>query len=415
MDPYLREIAGIVVAALGGAAIGLERQWSGHAEGPQARFAGIRTFTLLGGFAGMAGWLWQAGATPLAAVLAGGGAALVVAAYVAGSRREVDGTTEVAALVALGAGILAGAGRMAMASGIIAATALLLVEKSRLHAVVSRIDDTSLTAGIRFAVMAIVILPLLPTGPYGPLGGVRPRELWAIVLFFSGLSFAGYLAKRGLGPRYGYAVTGLLGGLVSSTSVTFTFAGVSRGDRGFGPALAAGVLAANTVLFIRVAIVLAVLNAALLPAMLPYVVAPFLVGVAATLVGLVRQDDSGEQVTVVRNPLQLGMALKMTLVFQVVLFVVYAATAAYGDLGVLVSGAVVGFADVDALLLSMAHAETTVATDVAARAIVIGILSNTVLKTLLAGFLGRGRFRQLTVAGLVVMGLALGLSVWLIP
>jgi len=415
MDPYLREIAGIVVAALGGAAIGVEREWSGHAEGPSARFAGVRTFTLLGGFAGMAGWLWQAGAMPLAVVLAGGAAALVVAAYVAGSRRDVDGTTEVAALVAIGAGVLAGGGRMALASGIVAATALLLVEKSRLHAAVARLDDASLTAGIRFAVMAIVILPLLPVGPYGPLGGVRPRELWAVVLFFSGLSFTGYIAKRALGPRFGYAVTGLMGGLVSSTSVTFTFAGVSRTTRGFGPALAAGVLAANTVLFVRVAIVLAVLNAALLPAILPYVVAPFLVGLIASLIGLARQSDSGEQVRVVRNPLQMGMALKMTLIFQVVLFAVYAANQTYGNLGVLVSGAVVGFADVDALLLSMAHAESSVATDVAARAVVIGILSNTVLKTLLAAFLGRARFRQLTVAGLVVMGVALGLSLWLIP
>jgi len=415
MDPYLLQIAGIVVAALGGAAIGLEREWSGHAEGPTARFAGIRTFTLLGGFAGMAGWLWQAGAMPLAVVLAAGAAALVVAAYVAGSRRDVDGTTEVAALVAIGAGILAGAGHMALASGIVAATALLLVEKSRLHAAVARIDDASLTAGIRFGVMAVVILPLLPSGPYGPLGGVRPRELWAVVLFFSGLSFAGYIAKRTLGPRYGYAVTGLMGGLVSSTSVTFTFAGVSRGTRGFGPALAAGVLAANTVLFVRVAIVLAVLNAALLPAVLPYVVAPFLVGLAASLVGLARQDDSGEQVRVVRNPLQMGMALKMTLVFQVVLFAVYAANRAYGDVGVLVSGAVVGFADVDALLLSMAHAGSSVPIDISARAVVIGILSNTVLKTILAAFLGRARFRQLTVTGLVAMGLALALSLWLIP
>lgn len=415
MDPQLREIAGLVVAALGGAAIGLEREWSGHAAGPQARFAGIRTFTLLGGFAGIAGWLWSIGAAPLAAVLAGAAAALVVAAYVAGSRTEVDGTTEVAALVAIGAGILAGSGRMAVASGIIAATALLLVEKSRLHAAVKRIDDTSLTAGIRFGVMAVVILPLLPPGPYGPLGGVRPRELWAIVLFFSGLSFAGFLAKRAFGARYGYAVAGLLGGLVSSTSVTFTFAGASRHQSGFGPALAAGVMTANTVLFLRVAVVLAVLNAALLPLVAPYLVAPLLVGAAASVVGFARQGPSGSDLKVLENPLQLGMALKLTLLFQLVLFLVHGANTAYGNLGVLVSGAVVGFTDVDALLLSMARAENGVGADLAARALVVGVLSNTVLKTLLAAFLGRGRFRLLTVAGLVGMGIAIALSLWLMP
>jgi len=75
---------------------------------------------------------------------------------------------------------------------------------------VARLDEASLRAGIRFSVMAVVILPLLPRGPYGPLGGVRPRELWVWVLFFSGLSFAGFLARRALGARFGYAVTGLL-------------------------------------------------------------------------------------------------------------------------------------------------------------------------------------------------------------
>ena len=135
-----------------------------------------------------------------------------------------------AALIVLAAGLLAGLGSVRLASGIIAVLTLLLVEKSRLHALVQRIDDVGLRSGVRFAVMAFVVLPLLPEGPYGPLGGIRPREIWALVLFFSGLSFAGYVARRVAGPGHGYLVTGLLGGLVSSTNVTLTFARTSRTD-----------------------------------------------------------------------------------------------------------------------------------------------------------------------------------------
>lgn len=66
-------ILGLLIAALGGAAVGLERQWSGHGEGPGARIAGIRTFTMLGAVGGLSGWLWTAGATvPAGIVLAGG-------------------------------------------------------------------------------------------------------------------------------------------------------------------------------------------------------------------------------------------------------------------------------------------------------------------------------------------------------
>ena len=190
------EAVRLLIAALGGAAVGLERQWSGHAEGPAARFAGIRTFTMLGTVGGLSGWLWTADASVSAAILLAGAVAIVATAYVAGSRHDIDGTTEVAALLVLAAGVLAGMGSVRIASGIVALLTLLLVEKSRLHAMVERIDDVGLRSGVRFAVMALVILPLLPTGPYGPLGGIRPRELWALVLFFTGLSFAGYLARR---------------------------------------------------------------------------------------------------------------------------------------------------------------------------------------------------------------------------
>ena len=415
MDPQFRELAGLVAAALGGAAIGVEREWSGHASGPAARFAGVRTFTLLGLLAGVAGWLWQAGAVPLAAALLAGGAALVVAAYVAASRTDVDGTTEVAALVVLAAGALAGAGRLALASAIIAASALLLVEKSRLHALVARLDDASLRAGIRFSVMAVVILPLLPRGPYGPLGGVRPRELWVWVLFFSGLSFAGFLARRAVGARFGYVVTGLLGGLVSSTNVTFTFAGASRTQPSLGGALAAGVLGASTILFVRVALAVIALNASLLPVLLPYVIAPFAVGLLGTIVGMWRQREAGPELPSAANPLQISAALKMTVLFQAVLFAVFAMNLVWGTAGVFASGAVLGLTDVDALTISMARIGG-VALDpaVAARAIAIGILSNTVMKAVLAISLGRASFRLLAVAWLLAMAVACAVSLALL-
>lgn len=151
-----------------------------------------------------------------------------MAAYVAASRRHVDGTTEVTALVVLAAGLLAGTGAIVLASALFVVTTLLLVEKPRLHSIVARIDDAGLRAGVRFAVMAIVILPLLPRGPLGPLGAVRPRQLWFFVLLFSGLSFAGYLVRRVVGTERGYSVAGLLGGFLSSTAVAFTFARTSR-------------------------------------------------------------------------------------------------------------------------------------------------------------------------------------------
>jgi uncharacterized membrane protein (DUF4010 family) len=410
------DIVGLLIAALGGAAVGLERQWSGHAEGPAARFAGIRTFTMLGAVAGFSGWLWIAGVTAPAAILFAGAVAVVAAAYVAGTRHDIDGTTEVAALVVLAAGILAGMGSIRLASGIIALETLLLIEKSRLHALVRRIDDVGLRSGVRFAVMALVVLPALPEGPYGPLGGVRPRELWALVLFFSGLSFAGYVARRVVGPGHGYLVTGLLGGMVSSTNVTFTFARTSRADLETDRALAFGTVAANAVLYPRVLIATAILSPAVVPSLGLYLVAPALMALVLAAAGALRSPARAAPDVSMRNPLQLASALQMAALFQLVLLVVHVARESWGASGVLTTAAILGLTDVDALTVSMTRdVAETVSPAVAATAIAVGVLANTGMKLALALFFGSRRFRTVAGGALALMFLALGAALSFLP
>jgi uncharacterized membrane protein (DUF4010 family) len=402
-------IVGLLIAALGGAAVGLERQWSGHADGPAARFAGIRTFTMLGAVGGISGWIWMIGAETPAAILLTGAVAVIAAAYVAGSRQDIDGTTEIAALVVLAAGLLSGMGSVRLASGIIALVTLLLVEKSRLHALVQRIDDVGLRSGVRFAVMALVVLPLLPEGPYGPLGGIRPREIWVLVLFFSGLSFAGYLARRVVGPGHGYLATRLLGGLVSSTHVTFTFARTSRADPVANSALAFGAVAANAMLYPRVLVATAILNAAVLPLLVPYLVAPAVVAALVAIVGALRAPESRAADVSVRNPLQLTAALRMAVLFQAVLMAVHLVGNMWGQSGVYTSAAVLGLTDVDALTVSMARGVAiTDSPPIAATAIAVGVLSNTAMKLGLAVFFGGSRFRAIAGGALVLMLVAMG-------
>lgn len=402
---------GVIVAALGGLAIGLERQWSGHATGPQAHFGGIRTFTLLGGLAGVSGWLWTAQAQPLAATLLAAGAALVVVGYFAASRHDVDATTEVSALVVLAAGVLAGSGRMTLASSVIAVTTVLLVEKSALHALATRLDDEGLRAGARFAVMATVVLPLLPAGPFGPWNAVRPREVWLLVLFFSGLSFIGYIARRAIGSRHGCAVAGLLGGLISSTNVTFTFARTSRSHAALGLSLGIGAVAACTVLFVRVGVATLVLNPELARALIAYLVPPFAIGLLAFGVGQRASDRQSDQVPEPRNPLQFFAAMQMAVLFQVVLIAVEIVRRAWGDVGIVVSGAVLGLTDVDALTFSMARAARgDLPVTLAARGIATGLMANTCFKLAVALTFGAPRFRRVVGTTLAAMSAVIGVA-----
>ena len=406
MTPVADPILGLLVAALGGAAVGLERQRSGHADGPQPHFAGLRTFTLLGGAAGLVGWLWRMGYGSFGLILLGAAAALVVVAYAAAARKDLDATTEVAAVVVLGAGLLAGLGYVALASAVFALMGLLLFEKQELHALAARLDDAGLRAAVTFGVMSLVILPLLPEGPLGALD-IRPRQLWLLVLFFSGISFAGFIARRLVGLSRGYTVAGLFGGLVSSTSVTLTFARLSRSEPQSATALGLGAVAANAVLFPRVLLTTWLLNPALAAKLWPLLVAPFILVVLVALLGTRWSEGNEAAAPPLTNPLQIGAALQMAALFQGVMWLVDWMGRSAGRSGLLTTAAVLGITDVDALTVSMARVQATGATS-AVQAIGVGILANTLFKLALALGLGRGAFRWIVGGVLVVVAAMVG-------
>lgn len=419
MTGYLDIAVRLAVAALVGLAIGMERVWSGHASGPEARFAGARTFFLLGLLGGLSGWLASSHFIAGAALLLAGGTALAVAAYVVGVQRtqDVDGTTETAALVVLALGTVAGLGQLAVAGGAGAVVVLALAEKTRIHGFVLRIGEQEMRAALYFAVLALVVLPALPEGPYGPLGGIRPRALWIVVLLFCGLNFAGYLARRWVGENKGYAITGLLGGLVSSTVVTLAFSRHSRDETATSRALGLGVLAACTMLLPRLLVVTLVLDAALVGLLALYLLAPFLVGVAVVAAGLRRAELSGRVSAAppAENPLRFFSALRMALAFQVVLMLVHLAGARFGNSGVLASAAVLGFADTDAVAYSMIHlARGGGPEGLAVKAIAVAVLSNTLLKLGLTLGFGSAPFRRVASWGLAALSAGSALGIWIV-
>ncbi len=418
--------ANLAVAGLAGLAVGVEREWSGHTAGPDARFAGARTFFMLGGLGGFAGHFLASGFTGIAIALLAGTAALIVAAYVVAVMRPgstPDGTTETAALLVLALGVMAGLGFLAIVSAITALAVFALVEKSRVQHWLTLVDEHEMRAALQFAVMALVVLPLLPAESFGPYDAIRPRELWIVVLLFSGLNFAGYVARQVVGNERGYGVTGLLGGLVSSTAVTFQFSRKSRAEPAFAESLGLGVVAACTVLVPRVAIVSSLLESGVGLAVLPYLAPPFVVGAAVVALVLWRArrqgpDDpqtTGEhptpQASEVRNPLGLWQSMQMALAFQVVLLAIAWLQDTVGTTGVLLTAAVLGLTDMDALTLSMSRLGSDEALrGLAAMAIAVGMLSNTLLKLTLTLVLGSPAFRRRASTGLVALAAASGVG-----
>jgi len=407
----------LVVAALGGLAVGIEREWSVKRGRHAPHFAGTRTFLLLGLLGALGAELTHSGPTAAGIALLIAGAALIVVAYAVTSRHgdDVGGTTEIAALVVLAAGALAGMGRLTLASGLFALTTLVLIEKGTFHTFVGKLQYAELMAAARFAVLALVIFPLLPLGPFGPEPGFRPRELWALVLIFSGLSFVSFLALRIAGLHRGYGLVGLLGGLISSTAVTLNFSRESRQQPQLGRVLGLGVVAACTMLPLRVMLLIIGLNPGVGFQLVPYLLPPLLAGLVASGLALRKNDPQTIKAEVPSNPLRFGVAVQMALAFQVVLYIMGWMSGRFGASGMLASAALLGLTDVDALTYSMVKlggAEALAST--AAQALAIGVLSNTCFKLGIAWTVGRGVFRRVTGRGLLAFSAAsLAALLWL--
>ena len=415
-DVQLAAAFRLAIAALIGLAVGLEREWSGHADGPDARFAGLRTFLLLGLLGGTAGLLANENHEIIATLIAAGGVAFSIAAYVIAVRApgsSRDGTTEVAAILVVSLGVLACAVSWLLAAAAGSLVVLALNEKKRLHGVVTHLRQEELRAALQFAVLALVILPILPAGPYFGWAAVRPRALWMIVLLFCLLNFAGFIARRSAGERRGYLLTGLLGGAISSTAVTLGFARYSRQYPDISSALACGVVGACTVLVPRVLVISAVLNPAVAIQLLPYLIPAGLIG--AAVVAFAWRSDA-EVPTIAghapvswlagsdKNPLRLGVAIRLAVIFQIAMIAITFALQTWAVTGAYGSAVVLGLTDVDALTVSMSTPSAKLLTSIAARAIAIGILANTAVKFSISAVAGSPRFRM--IAGGVLLSMA---------
>lgn len=400
---------GIAIAALGGAAVGIERQRA-YRENEPGAIGGLRTFALLGTVAGACGFLIAREAVWPATALLAGAAGMVLMVRVAAGRLSRDATTEMAALAVLVSGVTAGLGHLAIAAALYAWTVLLLIEKTELHSLVRRIGVVELEAGAQFAAMALIVLPLLPERSFGPGGVLNLRAIWILVLVFSGIGFVGYLARRAMGPGIGWVVTGLIGGLISSTQVAFSFARDSRNRPESHLPLFGGTMAATAVSMLRVCAVCLLLRPALAAAVLACVALPVAMG--AGLAFLSQRGGGAAASGAERNPLGAFAALYLSLIFVGAQLAASYARAWFGTAGVMSSAGLLGAFDIDALVASSAPlVREGMRTSEAALALTLGIAGNTAVKCCAVGLWGKGRFRRDAILGFLGILAGLGLSV----
>ena len=275
-----------------------------------------------------------------------------------------------------------------------------------------------LHAAIKLLLISVVLLPVLPNQGYGPEEVLNPYRLWLLVVMVAGISFTGYFAIKIAGPRIGSLLTGVFGGLASSTALTVSFARMGRASPGMQPLLAAGVALANTTMYARLWLIVYVLNRGIGERLALPLGAMAVAGLLATwLLWRSREEEGKPGAMGLSNPFEMGMAIKFALLLTAVLLASKLLQSWGGSAGLYLLAAGAGLADVDAIALSMAQmGGKSVGLTVAATAVTIAAFVNTGVKAaLVTGLCGGLMARRiaLAMAGMILAGMA-GLAVrWL--
>ncbi|MGL4541394.1 MAG: MgtC/SapB family protein [Polymorphobacter sp.] len=346
-----------------GLIIGTERGWQLRDEPSGNRVAGLRTYAIVGVIGGIAGMLAVDAAMPatmrwLAVAASAGVVAALVLGYrtlLRGGDAGVSATGTIVSILTLMLGALATAGYATAAVVTAGVVTLLLSLRDSLHGWLHGLTPRDMRAAVQYVVIVCVIWPLLPDHAFGPYDAWNLRTLWLVVVFVTGLSFAGYVASKRLGTTRGTVAAAAIGATYSSTAVSAELARRLRAPGETIDVLRAGIAAATAVMALRVIVLAAVLvpvarlsfSAIMAPA------AVFACGYA--LVAARHADAQDGKPMSARNPFDFWPAVGFAALIAAVIVLARWAIDQYGDSGLTTVVALTGFYDVDAAIIMLGN------------------------------------------------------------
>lgn len=381
---------------------------------------GVRTFSILslGGFtAALIGSVYPW----VAPVIVAGLVVMVVVMYFHVSKHDPGITTEIAAITCCGLGVLSYSNPHAAGALALLITTLLALKRFLTNAL-THLNRVEFIDTLKFLAIILIILPLLPNRTLDPFDVFNPYKVMFLVILISGISFAGYFLTKFLGAEKGLGLTGLFGGLTSSTAVTAAMANHARQTPAIANPCLFATIIANATMFFRVLVVVAILDPLLLSQLIWSIGTMSVCAAIAVIVlwygAATKQPSDGNYASRdinLKNPFSLGPAIKFSLFFVGILFAAKIANIYFGDTGLYLASMLSGLADVDAITLSITEQTKTLQIDRAAGAIgiTIAVAANSIVKSGMAAYLGGWRF-GLRV-GMILMGATgAGLGVLLI-
>ena len=368
--------------------IGIERESSAANRKPVV-FAGVRTYSLIGVYGFGCAWMYNHGFAWIMPIGMVSVTALIIINYLEKLRQKhVGWTSEVAALLTFLVGALSLLADIwiPMALGIVAT--FLLSEKAQMEKFVRRLDEAEFLAVVKFLLVTIIILPVLPDTSFTKYE-LNPRHIWQIVVLVSSIGFIGYFLAKKFGSRMGLWLSGIMGGIVSSTAASIACGRIAQNTPGVTYNALQASLLASSVMYIRVLIIIWIL----LPEMAHLFAAKLII---LSLIGIglaisVRSSDRSEEnihVNTLQNPFELKPALVFAAMFVIMSVITKMVITYYGDSGLFFLAGLTGVTDIDPFILSLIERVEQYHL-IVVTAVIVAMMSNTLVKGIYFGFLAK--------------------------
>ncbi|MFN8206890.1 MAG: DUF4010 domain-containing protein [Bacteroidales bacterium] len=258
--------------------------------------------------------------------------------------------------------------------------------------------DEFITLG-KFLVIAGIILPLVPDKPIVSFLSITPYKIWLAVVIISSISYVSYLLHKFVFKKSGILLSGILGGLYSSTATTIVLARKSK----LAPAekqlqYTAAIILATSMMYLRILLLILIFNQTLFH--LLYIFMLLLFGLSVTIgiflwfKGNHNSSESLDGAQEDKNPLEFKVALLFTVLFVAFSFITYYTLSHFGNLGLSILSLIVGMTDIDPFLLNLFQGKYDVTVSVIGIATLQAIISNNFVKAAYASVLGNKALRK---------------------
>ncbi len=394
-DIFSPNLLAIIVSILIGLVYGLEREVDASSQ--YRHLTGIRTMPLVAAMGCTITIIAQQTTLWLLPVSVAGLFIFCLMIYFTKDKSSsLEIKQEVVLILVFVTGILTGLHLFREAMVLTVLAVAILSFKEQLHYYLDRLNKVELTAFVKFCILFILVLPFIPDANYGPEGIVNPNEIAWVVLVVSSLGFIGYMLLKFGKPEKGILLTAFLGGLFSSTAVTWVYSARSKEQKPLAHLYACGILLACAVMFVRILFFSYIFSFLLFEQLL----IPDLIMIAVLLIatGLILWRERKQAPTTsiaAGSPMELGNALIFGAIYLGIVLMVFYADKFWGTTGLYISGIISGLSDVDAITINMSKfAEKTQRVNAATSVVILASLSNNLVKLVISLVRGDVRLRK---------------------